>query len=234
MKAHRFKILLILIILTISIPQVYAHKPIQSDGTNTTFENSLHVSDHKISWAIYEELQKYQTKFYSFEAKKDDSFYASIVIPKLERLENYKPNIAIIGEGIPIQNFHKINAELPLGGIIVYKYDGEIPSKEFYEPFGQATYWERQEIRITIPQDGLYYIVVFDNQGSEGKYSLAIGTIESFSLIDLITILPTAWLDTKIFFEDYLSVLILFAILAIPFIVLAYVKKLKKEVTIEQ
>ena len=41
-----------------------AHKPIQSDGTNLTFENALQIPDHKISWVIYEQLDPFNTKFY--------------------------------------------------------------------------------------------------------------------------------------------------------------------------
>ena len=203
-------IIFVFFIFLIALPPVYAHKPLQSDGSNTTFENALIIPDHKISWAIYEELDPYQTKFYSFDAKKGESFYSSIVIPKLERLENYKPSMALIGKGIEIQNIPELTERLPDGGKVVFNYDGVIPSEEFYEPFGQATYWERQEIQITIPQDGMYYLMVFDKQGFGGKYSLAVGKIESFSFIDFITILPTAWLDTKFFFEDYVSPLIFF------------------------
>ena len=208
---------------------VYGHKLIPSDGQNLSYDNSLQIPDHRISWAIYEDLSPYQTKFYSFDAKQGESFYASIVIPKLEGLENFSPSLGLGGEGIQIQNFHNIQAELPPGGIVVYDYGGEIPSNEFYEPFGQATYWERQEVRISIPQDGIYYIMVFDSQGMQGKYSLAVGTIEDFSLMDFITILPTAWLDTKFFFEDYLSPAIFFTILfGIPAAIIVGKKRRKK------
>ena len=193
----------------------YAHKPIVSDGNNITFENALPIPDHKISWAIYEDLEPFQTKFYSFEAKQGDSFYSSIVIPKMERLQNFKPSLALVGEGIQIQNSHNIGVDLPSGGVVVYDYDGIIPSKEFYEPFGQTTYWDRQEVRISIPADGNYYIIVFDSRGLGGKYSLAVGTIEDFSMIDFVTILPTAWIQTKIFFEDYLSLGIFIGILGV-------------------
>ncbi len=221
------KSLLILgLIFAVSFNPVFAHKPIQSDGTNTSFQNALEIPDHKISWAIYEQIKPLEAKFYSFEAKKGDSFYASIVIPKLERLESFQPSLGLAGIGIEVEST-RIDANLPEGGIIVYDYEGPIPSEEFYEPFGQATYWERQETRITIPYDGTYYIVVYNSQGFEGKYSLAVGTIEDFSMIDLFLILPTAWLDTKFFFEDYVSVAIFFAILSsIPLAIL--VKKRKK------
>ena len=205
-----FVILLVMTIFVSSSNAVYGHKPIQSDGTNTVYENALLIPDHKISWAIYEQLEPKQTKFYKFDAKEGDSFYSSIVIPKLDRLENYKPSLALIGEGIDINSIHKINGDLPPGGIVVYDYDGIIPSSEFYEPFTQTTYWERQEVRINIPADGTYYILVFDNQDMLGKYSLAVGVIEDFSLVDFFTTLPLAWIQTKIFFEDYLTVGIFF------------------------
>lgn len=192
------------IILLGNVPG-FAHKPISSDGSNVNYENALLIPDHKISWAIYEELEKSQTKFYMFDAKAGDSFYSSIVIPKLDRFENYKPGLALISEQIEVNAIHNINSDLPPGGIIVYNYDGQIPSSEFYEPFTQTNYWERQEVKITIPTDGTYYIAVFDNQEMKGKYSLAVGTIEDFSFIDFFTILPLAWFSTKLFFEDYLA-----------------------------
>ncbi len=205
-----------------------AHKPIQSDGTNLSYQNALELPDHKISWVIYEELDIYQSKFYSFEAKQGDPFYASIVIPKLEPYEAYKPSLALVGEGIQIQNIDNIDAELPPGGIVVYNYDGEIPSKEFYEPFGQTTYWDRQEVRISIPADGTYYIVVFDSQGFAGKYSLAVGTIEDFSTLDFFTVLPAAWFETKLFYGDYLSISIFFAlIIGIPVLIFLRIKRKK-------
>jgi hypothetical protein len=224
MKKKSFLLLGLLFFITFN--PIFAHKPIQSDGTNTSFQNALEIPNHKISWAIYEEIKPFEAKFYSFEANAGDSFYTSIVIPKLERLDSFQPSLGLSGAGIEIQST-RIDAQLPEGGIIVYDYEGPIPSEEFYEPFGQATYWERQEIKITIPYDGIYYIVVYNGQGFEGKYSLAVGTIENFSLLDLFLILPTAWLDTKFFFEDYTSVAIFFAILlGIPFTVLVKKRKI--------
>lgn len=223
-----FSLALVSFLILFYFPPADAHKPIQSDGTNQSFQNALQIPDHKISWVIYEDLDEYQAKFYTFEAKKGDSFYASIVIPKLERLEAYKPSLALAGEEILIENIHNIDAELPPGGIVVYDYNGVIPSKEFYEPFGQTTYWERQEIKISIPEDGTYYIIVFDSQGFPGKYSLAVGTIEDFSMTDFFTVLPSAWFETKIFYGDYFSISIFFSLLfGIPVLIFLRIKNKK-------
>ena len=223
------KIIFALIFLVLFTGTAYAHKPIESDGTNANYQSALKIPDHKISWVIYENLESNEAKFYEFNAKRDDSFYASIVIPKLERLENYKPSLALIGESIPSNGLPDNDFALPAGGIMIFNYDEDIPSKEFYEPFGQASYWERQEINLEIPETGTYYLMVYDIQGLDGKYSLAIGKIEDFSFIDFFTILPKAWFDTKIFFEDYFSVGIVFAVLIIPSTILVQRKRLKKK-----
>jgi hypothetical protein len=115
---------------------------------------------------------------------------------------------------------------------IVVDYNGPIPSSEFYEPFTQTSYWERQEIVInTLPSVGTYYLVVFDRSliQDEGKYTLAVGEIEDFSLLDFFTIIPPAWLDTKFFFEDYVSPTIAISLLVVvpSLITILLVKRLK-------
>ena len=117
-------------------------------------------------------------------------------------------------------------------------YEGGFPGFEFYEPFGQVTYWERQEIESTLTTEGKYFVMVLDEKNQAGKYSLAIGTIEDFSGIDLFTILPTAWLETKLFVEDYASVvifvLVLIAILAIPTVIVIRRKVIRRKTSISK
>ena len=67
--------------------------------------------------------------------------------------------------------------------------------------------------KTIIPEDGQYFILVLDEKNQSGKYSLAIGTIEDFSGSDFFTILPKAWFETKLFLNDYVSIVIAFSIL---------------------
>ena len=90
--------------------------------------------------------------------------------------------------------------------VTLKEFSEKFPGREFYEPFGQVTYWERQEIKTTITEDGQYFILVMDEKNQSGKYGLAIGTIEDFSGADFFTILPKAWFDTKIFVNDKLFI----------------------------
>ena len=193
----------IFLLVLASTNQAFAHKLISHDDSHRDYESALVIPDHKISWAIYENLGTNEAKYYTFDAKKGDSFYASIVIPKIQGLEFYAPTI----------NFIEPNNDESKFSVEKFLYEGDYPGNEFYEPFGQVTYWERQEINLEIPYDGKYFLVVADEKNQSGKYSLAIGTIEDFSGADFFTILPKAWFDTKIFVNDYYSLLIFFAVL---------------------
>jgi len=205
------KILILFFIFTIvSISPAFGHKLISHDDSHRDFDSALVIPDHKISWAIYENLGVEETKFYTFDAKKGDSFYASIVIPKLDGLENYSPSLILMNDDLYNGNLPSSSIE---SSVQKYLYQGDYPGNEFYEPFGQVTYWERQEIKTTITEDGQYFILVMDEKNQSGKYSLAIGTIEDFSGADFFTILPKAWFDTKIFVNDYSSLAIGISIL---------------------
>ena len=165
---------LILIVLSIS-PFAHAHKLISHDDSHRDFESALVIPDHKISWAIYDNLGVEESKFYTFDAKKDDSFYASIVIPKLEGLENYSPSLILMNDDLFNGAGTSSNIE---SSVQKFLYEGDYPGNEFYEPFGQVTYWERQEVTTIIPADGQYFILVSDEKNQIGKYALAVGTIE--------------------------------------------------------
>ena len=193
----------IFLLILASTNQAFAHKLISHDDSHRDYESALVIPDHKISWAIYENLDTNEAKYYTFDAKKGDSFYASIEIPKIPGLEFYSPTV----------NFIEPNDDERKFAVEKFLYEGNYPGNEFYEPFGQVTYWERQEINLEIPYDGKYFLVVADEKNQSGKYSLAIGTIEDFSGADFFTILPKAWFDTKIFVNDYFSLLIFFAVL---------------------
>ena len=132
------KIAIILFVFAIvSASPAYGHKLISHDDTHRNFDSALQISDHKISWAIYENLGTNEAKFYSFDAKQGDSFYASIVVPKISGLEKYSPTLVLM-DATAFENNNtpfepQLNAEK-------FLYEGKFPGTEFYEPFGQVTY----------------------------------------------------------------------------------------------
>ncbi|MBT8242413.1 MAG: hypothetical protein HKP34_01690 [Nitrosopumilus sp.] len=223
------KILFVILCLSvISINSAEAHKLIFHDDTHRTMDSALIIPDHKISWAIYENLGVNEAKFYTFNAKQGDSFYASIVIPKIVGLEDYSPTLILIS---PSNTQNYVDVLDSQNNIEKVLYEGNFPGNEFYEPFGQVTYWERQEIKTELDTDGEYFIIVLDEKNQEGKYSLAVGTIEDFSGENMFLILPQSWWETKIFVNDYISIIIAFfiliAIILIPTIIV--IRKIKNK-----
>ena len=82
------KIIFIGLFCLLMLPaSAFGHKLIPTDGTNTDYESALEIPDPVISWAMYEELEG-NALFYKFDAEKDDRLFSSIVIPKLDTLEN--------------------------------------------------------------------------------------------------------------------------------------------------
>ena len=236
----KIPVLIMVIGVLLLIPSTaFGHKLIPTDGSNDSLENGLMISDHKISWAVYEEINDNEL-YYTFDGKKGDMFFASIVIPKIETLKNFSPSLAFIGyeshleliQGYEIDNSNKnFPYTLPEGfDAYVFDYSGSFPSKEFYEPFGQITYWERQEITFDLPADGTYHLSVLDRNSNPGKYALAIGTIEDFSAYDFFTLLPYAWLATKLFVNDYFSAIIAIGIFIgiLGLIIFGIYRKLRK------
>ena len=192
----------------------FAHKLIPTDGSNNDISSALEIPDPIVSWAMYEELSN-NVLYYKFDAKKGDKLFANIVIPKLDGLEDFSPSLVFIAPTFTVNLIAELKVldstesfpfPIPDGyDAIVFDYDGVLPSKEFYEPFGQITYWERQEINLVVPVDGTYYLAVYDSNGDYGKLALAIGYVEDFSATDFMTVLPYAWVESRYFVEDYIT-----------------------------
>ena len=241
-------IMIIFVLFTSSLQLVDGHKPLKVIGSNNDFSTAKEIPNHKISWGIYEELSRSDdVHYYKFAANEGERLYAQISIPKLEKFSTFVPSIALVGTGLgavkleggySVREYAHDVGNLPFEispgmSAIVVDYDGPIPSSEFYEPFTQTSYWERQEIVInSLPSAGTYYLVVFDRSlaQEEAKYTLAVGEIEDFSPLDFFTIIPPAWLDTKLFFEDYISPTIAISLLVtVPaLIAIMLVRRLKR------
>ena len=234
------KIMFIGLFCLLMLPaSAFGHKLIPTDCTNIDYESALEIPNPVVSWAMYEELEN-TALFYKFEAKKNDRLYSSIVIPKLDHLEGFTPSLVLIGPSTFLELIDNLkvldtdknfNYYIPEGyDAYVFDYNGPIPSKEFYEPFGQITYWERQEIDLEIEAPGTYYLAVFDKTGYNGKLALAIGYVEDFSGNDFLTVLPNAWLESRYFSEDFMPLVIFIVIISGIFVLIGFLiyRKIKQ------
>lgn len=77
--------------------------------------------------------------------------------------------------------------EVPAGyGTIVV--DGTDPGQAAYEPFSPGWYYELASLTMNAPNDGTYYVVVFDSAHKTGNYGLPVGYVEEFTPMELIMI----------------------------------------------
>ena len=62
-------------------------------------------------------------------------------------------------------------------------------------------------------------MAVYDSNGDHGKLALAVGYVEDFSASDFLTVLPTAWLESRYFIEDYstpiIAILVIIGLISI-------------------
>ena len=226
---------------------VEAHKLLSNgQNDNSKLTSAMIIPNHTISWAVYQTLDDKDgiyAGFFKFNiTQTNSSFYAQIVIPKIDQFVNFTPSIMLLEP-----KFHEIkdnnsvdvsyhnnsvlngndSGSLPFGIPTNYQikinkdYNDSLPSSSIYEPFTQTSYWERQEINSKLEKLGTYYIVVYRSQNNPnnntldqsnipkfGKFSLAVGKVEDFSISDLILLIPYSWINVKLFFNDYWSLLL--------------------------
>jgi hypothetical protein len=226
-NARSITIISISIICMVSLmilPQfVYAHKPLPSHS-NDNFADATIIPDPGVSWAIYKELDRSDVQFYRFDGQKGERLFVQMTIPDMTQYRSFAPTVVLIGDGLnetPLTNAKNSEidvlpaAETEIEGAssagnvaVIVEYDSSAPPEKFFEPFTQTSYLIRQELTIDrLPSTGSYMLAVYDKKES-GKYVLAVGEREEFGPVDFITTLPAAWFETKLFFEDFISIAI--------------------------
>jgi hypothetical protein len=259
-KLFLYLILIISILLSVSLLSDYRHRMTveahkllsNSDNINNKFTSALTIPNHTVSWAVYQNLDDendIDARFYKFNNyQTNSSFYAQIVIPKIDQFVNFTPSLVLLEPKPDVVIDKDNNSTFPFGVPTNYQimtnqnYNGILPSSTIYEPFTQTSYWERQEINVNLTKLGTYYIVVYNNysdnnihnqnnQPQFGKYSLAVGNVEDFSILDFFILIPYSWINVKLFFGDYLSLtlgVIIFIIIVVMLPIVLILRKKRK------
>lgn len=167
------------------------------------------IPDISVSRAAYRELRTPgQVDVYEFHASKGQGIYIQMTVPLIDRLSGFAPAFVLLStdEGsVPFDSPamekgsladppHEVvdvvhpravgdGEEPPL---LAVEYDGSAPVV-FDEPFTSTRYWIRQTLTVKAPRDGTYRIGVYSPRGASGKYVLAPGRAEKFSLADVLS-----------------------------------------------
>lgn len=189
-------LLVILFVLTINL-MGSGHKYLDTEAGEGR-EDPVLVPDHQISWAAYEELAtEDQVDYYRFTAESGEEIYASLLIPKIESLSKFNPDLALIGPGLKNDPSGITESGTPPlavqedEDVLVKKYEGN-NEESFFEPFTQTNYWEHQVIRKPVNESGTYHVAVWSGNDKVGKYVLAIGEREDFGFSDILEY-PSVW-----------------------------------------
>lgn len=199
------RILFFCTILLLIAGPVFAHQP-------RIVKDKVIIVDPEISRAFYDELKGVPKK-YTIKSEKEFLLYLNLLVPK-----NTNPD-----------GRYSLRVFDDSGNKVGELLSADSDWEEFYEEYGRDYYLRGPELEKNMPA-GTYIVEVY-NKENLGKYSLAVGKIESFSFSEIINAL---WVVPQLkanFFDSspwgfllspmvYIPIFILFVlIISIVFIV---------------
>jgi hypothetical protein len=147
-------------------------------------ESAFEVVDPEISIVLYAEMTcAKDTLWLHFDSTGFEQVWIELGVPVLDRLSDYRPSLAIVGEGLP-------DAEVPfdlpegMGAQVIHTDDVETPI-DFSEPFTQTDSWILFRDWFDVPQNTDVYLVAYNPEEVTGKLWVAVGLVEDFSDVDM-------------------------------------------------
>ncbi|MEN6329564.1 MAG: hypothetical protein ABFC91_04665 [Methanobacteriaceae archaeon] len=182
-------ILGILMVLFSSVTALNAHQPRLDEGVITTVENPIIVKNPEISQAFYGQLDG-NPVYYQIKSDQPFQLYVNLLVPTS-----------------PGQGGEFISAEVTdqTGKVVMFLNGTNSTWTPYFEEFGGDYYLKGPEATLDVPA-GTYTLKVF-NSLNQGKYSIAIGKIETFPANEALTALLTIPLLKEQFFAKPLSTL---------------------------
>jgi len=175
-------ILVSLAVLTAS--SALAHRPIFPTEPPTSPDTAAVILRPQVSQVIYHEIAEGSEQVWlTFAGEEGQEIFLQIGIPVIERLEGYRPIMAIVGPGLP-------DTEVPFAlppacGILAFGTEEIAEPRFFAEKFTGTDSWILREETVALPQSGTYYLVAWVPGNAPGKLWLSIGQEEVFGISDL-------------------------------------------------
>lgn len=168
------------------ISQVWAHTPLSPIDEIHTLDTALEVPNPTKSWTLYRELHhEGEAEYYQLNLNAGERLRISLYTKELEG--DFFPQLIVMGEDLAVPADFPSSIEKPEGyGAILF--DSTIPENREYEPFTPTSYYYLIDVDIPITEIGEYYVAVFEPNLEEGKYGLAIGYKEEYTLSEWVMI----------------------------------------------
>jgi len=176
----------LLVSLLFLAPLASPHNPVIVKTRNSE-EQPVVIARPEISYAYYG-LMTGEPHFYLIEADRPFRLYVNILLPDLRPKEPAIPR-------------HDLSFEIRRDSAVLHAASGRDSDwRRFYEPFGRDHYYLGPEFETSAPA-GAYVIKIFSST-NRGRYALAVGKKERFTLWSLIGALLKARTLDRWFFKD--------------------------------
>jgi len=187
MRLITYLAVLIVVLVIVPASSVFAHSPIFPEENHDP-THAYQINNPTKSWAIYTTLDHTDKgDYYKFIMSKGDKIEIALMASESPSVSGFLPSFALMVPGSSEKNSLPPYIEVPAGyGTMVV--NGTDPGKASYEPFSPGWLYELVDLTINAPQDGTYYIVVYDNAQKTGNYGLPVGYIESYTPTEFILI----------------------------------------------
>ena len=187
-----------LLVIWYSLP-AFAHKPASIGGIFSTAGQALQMEDIDVSQVVYSPLSDVNAQLWlTFEATAGTTLDVSLGLPVLDRLNDNRPKLAVLGPGLPTVD---LPIDTPPGaGGVVFDSAARGDPRFFHEHVTGTESWILREEAVTLPATGVYYVVAWPSGDQIDKLWVAIGKREQFGLRDLFSF-PAIIRDVRSFHE---------------------------------
>jgi hypothetical protein len=167
-----------------------AHRPVAIGGTFDGPAESVRVTSPDVSQVVYGDVSvAHSSLWVAVDVAAATDLYVQLGVPAIERLRTFRPQMAIVGPGLP-------SLALPfavpsgMGGILVVT--SSVADGAFlHEPVTNTDSWVLGEASVHVFAAGTYYVVVWSSSIVDGKAWVAVGQREAFGWKDIVTLPKT-------------------------------------------
>jgi len=190
-----------LIFFSGTIQDAFGLKLLSTSDDNSMAGTATHIPDpFNNSYFTLEVFEREgQSHWYSFIGQKGQEILIQTNVPDIESSRDFVPSF-----------------DLLIGND---KVTAPTQSTMFFEEFTNTNWIKTAELRMVLPDDGIYFIRAHDELfnyhiGATGKFSLVVGEVDNLSLLDWIQV-PFWILLVNQFFENFVFVTIMLTFLFI-------------------
>jgi hypothetical protein len=167
-----------------------AHRPSAIGGTFDGPTKAVRVTGPSVSQVVYGDVSiAHPSLWVAVAVAAATDLYVQLGVPALERLRMFRPQMAIVGPGLPSL---ALPFEVPTGmGASLVVTSSVADGAFFHEPFTNTDSRILAESTVRLPTAGAYYVVVWSSAIMDGKAWVAVGQREMFGWKDIVTLPKT-------------------------------------------